>query len=165
MLRDTEGICGMHDTFRAFTETLHPKFEALMRMEPVKGMLPGEVRGSGIYLFSENGRHLYVGRTRDVRRRYGQHSRPSSKHNTVPFAFKLAREETGIVNADYRAGGQGRVTLSGQPEFAAAFSGALVRIRNMDFRFVSESDPTRQCLLEVYVSVVHSTPYNDFDTH
>jgi hypothetical protein len=35
----------------------------------------------------------------------------------------------------------------------------------MDFRFVSEPDPTRQCLLEVYVSVVHSTPYNDFDTH
>ncbi len=155
----------MHDRFRAFTEALHPKFEALMRMEPVQGLLPHEVRGSGIYLFSEQGRHLYVGRTRDIRRRYGQHSRPSSKHNTAPFAFKLAREETQNMAADYRAGGQGRVALSGQPEFAAAFSRALMRVRKMDFRFVAEADPTRQCLLEVYVSVVHGTPYNDFDTH
>lgn len=155
----------MHDRFRAFTDALHPKFEALMGMEPAKGILPGNVRGSGIYLFSENGRHLYVGRTRNVRTRYGQHSRPSSKHNTAPFAFKLAREETGITAADYRAGGRGRVALSAEAEFSAAFARAITRIRNMDFRFVAEPDPTRQCLLEVYVSVVHSTPYNDFDTH
>lgn len=87
----------MHETFRTFTENLHPKFEALMDMDPVKGVLPSSIRGSGIYLFSEGGRHLYVGRSRDVRRRYGQHSRPSSKHNTAPFAFKLAREETGNI--------------------------------------------------------------------
>jgi hypothetical protein len=155
----------MHETFRAFTDALHPKFEALMSMAPVKGVLPMEVRGSGIYLFSENGKHLYVGRTRNVRTRYGQHSRPSSKHNTAPFAFKLAREETGITAADYRAGGRGRVALSAEAEFSAAFARALARIRGMDFRFVAEPDPTRQCLLEVYVSVVHSTPYNDFDTH
>jgi predicted GIY-YIG superfamily endonuclease len=155
----------MHDTFRAFTENLHPKFEALMRMNPVKGILPHEVRGSGIYLFSEGERHLYVGRTRDVRRRYGQHSRPSSKHNTAPFAFKLAREETGNLAADYTAGGRGRLALSAETEFSAAFSRALARVRNMEFRFVAEPDPTRQCLLEVYVSVVHGTPYNDFDTH
>lgn len=69
------------------------------------------------------------------------------------------------MEADYRAGGDGRVTLSGDPEFAAAFGSALSRIRQMDFRFVAEPEPTRQCLLEVYVSVVHGTPYNDFDTH
>lgn len=155
----------MHDTFRAFTENLHPKFEALMRMDPVKGVLPSGVKGSGIYLFSEGDRHLYVGRTRDVRRRYGQHSRPSSKHNTAPFAFKLAREETGILLPDYSAGGRGRVALSAEEEFSAAFARSLARVRSMDFRFVDEPDPTRQCLLEVYVSVVHSTPYNDFDTH
>jgi hypothetical protein len=155
----------MHPAFLNFTEALHPKFEDLMRMAPVSGILPREIRGSGIYLFSEAGRHLYVGRTRNVRQRYGQHSRPSSKHNGAPFAFKLAREQTGRMDADYRAGGDGRVALSGQPEFAAAFARALARIRKMDFRFVEEADPTRQCLLEVYVSVAHGTPYNDFDTH
>jgi hypothetical protein len=35
----------------------------------------------------------------------------------------------------------------------------------MDLRFVEESDPVRQTLLEVYVAVVLATPYNDFDNH
>jgi hypothetical protein len=45
------------------------------------------------------------------------------------------------------------------------FKAAKVRIRAMQVRFVEESDPIRQMLLEVYVAVVHGTPYNDFDNH
>ncbi|NKC05296.1 GIY-YIG nuclease family protein [Ochrobactrum haematophilum] len=82
----------MHETFRAFTENLHPKFEALMAQAPVTdAILRPEFKGSGIYMFSEDGNSLYVGRTRDVRKRYGQHTRRSSGHNSAPFAFKLAR--------------------------------------------------------------------------
>jgi hypothetical protein len=35
----------------------------------------------------------------------------------------------------------------------------------MDLRFVEESDPTRQALLEIYVAVTLKTPFNDFDNH
>ena len=35
----------------------------------------------------------------------------------------------------------------------------------MELRFVEESEPLRQTLLEIYVAVVLKTPYNDFDTH
>jgi len=35
----------------------------------------------------------------------------------------------------------------------------------MDVRYVEETDPLRQALLEIYVSIVLKTPYNDFDTH
>ncbi|WP_222006947.1 GIY-YIG nuclease family protein [Rhizobium laguerreae] len=95
----------MHERFRAFTEDLHPKFEALMAQEPVvTGILPPEFTGSGIYMFSEVGESLYVGRTRDVRKRYRQHIRRSSGHNSAPFAFKLARYATGRVKAYYRPG-------------------------------------------------------------
>lgn len=48
----------MDPKFRAFADALHPKFEELMRMAPVSGILPREVKGSGIYLFSEAGKHL-----------------------------------------------------------------------------------------------------------
>lgn len=162
---DTESRYGMHEQFRAFTEDLHPKFEALMAQEPVlTGILRPEFSGSGVYMFSEAGESLYVGRTRDVRKRYGQHTRRSSGHNSAPFAFKLARNATGRVKADYRPGENSRAGLLLDPEFAAAFSNALERIRGMEFRFVSEPDPTRQYLLEVYVSVVCGSPYNDFDT-
>ncbi|MDW9378171.1 hypothetical protein GOD03_31405 [Sinorhizobium medicae] len=155
----------MHERFRAFTEDLHPKFEALMAQEPVvTGVLRPEFSGSGIYMLSEAGKSLYIGRTRDVRKRYGQHTRRSSGHNSAPFAFKLARHATGRVKADYRPGENSRAGLLLVPEFAAAFSDALERIRRMEFRFVSEPDSTRQCLLEVYVSVVCGSPYNDFNT-
>jgi hypothetical protein len=35
----------------------------------------------------------------------------------------------------------------------------------MDVRYVEETDPLRQALLEIYVSIILKTPYNDFDTH
>jgi hypothetical protein len=51
------------------------------------------------------------------------------------------------------------------PEFAAAFTEAKARVRQMHFRYVIEPNPTRQALLEAYVCIVLQTPYNDFDTH
>jgi hypothetical protein len=80
------------------------------------------------------------------------------------FAFKLARETTGQLAAAYSAEGS-RKALCVEPAFAEAFQQAKTRVRNMDLRFVEETDPTRQALLEIYASVVLRTRYNDFDTH
>lgn len=155
----------MHEKFRHYTETLHPKFEALVSQSPVTtGVLPPEIKGAGVYMFSEGGTNLYVGRTRNVRARYGQHTRLSSGHNSAPFAFKLARQMTGYLKAEYKAGEKSRAGLLMNAEFAAAFQQSLERVKRMHFRFVEEADPTRQCLLEVYASVVCGSPYNDFNT-
>ncbi len=81
------------------------------------------------------------------------------------FAFRLAREATGNLAATYRKGAASRAGLMGNEAFVNAFTNAKARIRAMDLWFVEESDPVRQALLEIYVSVVLSTPYNDFDTH
>jgi hypothetical protein len=35
----------------------------------------------------------------------------------------------------------------------------------MDIRFIEESDPVRQALLEIYVASALQTPFNDFDNH
>ena len=51
------------------------------------------------------------------------------------------------------------------PAFASAFEVAKARIRAMQVRFVEVADPIRQTILEVYVALALSTPYNDFDTH
>ena len=81
------------------------------------------------------------------------------------FAFRLAREHTGRLKPAYKAGTGSRKNLIEDPEFKAAFVAAKERIRGMEFRYVEESDPVRQCLLEVYCAVVLRTPYNDFDNH
>jgi hypothetical protein len=75
----------------------------------------------------------------------------------------LARERTGRLQASYSKK-DSREALQADPAFAAAFDEAKARIRKMDLRFVEEHDPLKQALLEIYVSIVLGTPYNDFNT-
>ena len=55
--------------------------------------------------------------------------------------------------------------MTKEPDFAEAFIAAKARIRKMDLRFVEETDPFRQALLEMYAAVALKTPHNDFETH
>jgi hypothetical protein len=154
----------MNENFKRTIEALHPKFESLIAMKPVKvATMPKDAPAKAIYLYSENGQHLYVGRTNHLRNRMRQHSIPAAQHNQAVFAFRLARDQTGRTVAAYSAEG-GRVALSKDPEFAQAFTAAKARIRDMDLRFVEETDPLRQALLEIYVAVALNTPHNDFET-
>lgn len=155
----------MHEHFKRYVESLHPSFERLMEMPPVKmSALPTKLPEKCVYLFSEGDQTLYVGRTRRLRQRLRQHSVAGAQHNQAVFAFRLAREMTGRLTAAYSAKGS-RVALSADPQFAEAFTQAKARVRSMDLRFVEETNPLRQALLEIYVSVVLGTKYNDFDTH
>ena len=155
----------MHPKFAAVVKSLEPKFRLLMRMKPVRyGALPKEMPLCGIYLFSDGKKHLYVGRSRSIRKRLGRHCRQGATYRMGALAFRLAREATGRLKATYRAEGS-RAQLMTDPMFSAAFDKAKTRVRKMDIRFVEEADPLRQCVLEVYVAVALGTPYNDFDTH
>lgn len=144
---------------------MHPSFERLTTMDPVAiSTLPRDAPSACIYLFSEGDRHLYVGRTKHLRQRLRQHSIPAAQHNQAVFAFRLAREMTGRLTATYNSEGS-RVALTSDPQFAVAFAEAKTRVREMQVRYVEETDPLRQALLEIYVAVVLGTPYNDFNTH
>lgn len=156
----------MDPKFIRVVEQLHPRFEALLQMQPCRdGKLPKGMPQQGIYLFSEGARHLYVGRSNSLRRRYGQHCNPASQHNQAVFAFKLAREGTGQVKPGYVPGATSRVGLSKTEPFMASFVAAKTRIRRMDYRFVEEADQTLQAILELYCAIALGCPYNDFNTH
>lgn len=155
----------MHPRFQEMVESLHPSFERLLAMEPLRGVAPSRATTpkSGVYLFSEGDRHLYVGRSNRIAERYRLHCGLSAKENQASFAWKLTAEVM-AHKATYRKG-EGRKDKILIPEFADAFTAAKARIRAMDYRFVEEGDQTRQALLEAYVCVALGTPYNDFDTH
>lgn len=157
----------MHEAFKQYAEALDPLFQRLIQMTPVTiATLPRDAPSRCIYLFSESGKHLYVGRThrQSLRKRCSQHSNPSAQQNQAVFAFKLAREMTGRRRPSYTAT-DSRKMLEADSEFKAAFTQAKERVRRMELRYVEETDPLRQTLLEIYVGVVLKTPYNDFDTH
>lgn len=156
----------MDRKFLAHVKALKPKLKALLAMKPVTPLsMPAMVPRAGVYLLSEGKRHLYVGRSNFIRRRIGRHSKPSATHRMAAFAFRLAREETGNTKASYKTGKGSRAGLMENAAFARSFKKAKERISRMQLRFVEESDPVRQGLLEVYVAVVLETPYNDFNTH
>ena len=156
----------MDAKFATFVESLAPKLAELIAMPPLKyGSLPLDMPKSGVYLFSEKQRHLYVGRSNTLRQRHGRHCRPGATHRQAAFAFLLAREQTGLTTASYRAGEGSRAGLMEQPAFRDAFIASKGRIREMEYRFVEETDQTCQALLEIYCAVVLGTPYNDFGTH
>lgn len=155
----------MNALFKSMVEMLEPSFQRLVASKAfTPRQLPGNLPEAGIYLLSEGDIHLYVGRSGRLRRRLQEHCRPSANHNTAPFAFRLAREATGFVKASYCEEGS-RTSLEKDRDFCAAFTAAKARVGNMDVRVVEETDPFRQALLEMYVSVSLVTPHNDFDNH
>ena len=157
----------MNSKFLDLIEETSPSFEQLMNMRPVRnGFFDEFTPKRGVYLFSErdNG-HLYVGRSNNIRTRYGGHCNPGATRHSASFAFRLARETTGKVKPSYERGPYSRESLMKDDEFLAAFNEAKARIRLMDFRFVEENHPIKQCILQIYTAIALETPYNNFDTH
>jgi hypothetical protein len=153
-------------SFLPYLETLDEKKGKLISSSAISSKIESPKSGSrGVYLFSENGIHLYVGRSNDIKGRYGRHCNPGATHTQAAFAFKLAREKTGYIKASYKKGPETRKELVKKPAFLKAFNSSKERLRNMDFRFVLETDPLKQCLLEIYCATCLDTKYNDFDNH
>jgi hypothetical protein len=89
----------MNIKFLQLIESLEPKFQNLINMAPLKyGSLPKNLPKRAIYLCSQKGEHLYVGRTNDLRARLRGHCSSASKHFSATFAFRIARQNsTGIT--------------------------------------------------------------------
>jgi hypothetical protein len=120
-------------------------------------------RQPGIYLFTEQGKHLYVGRTRKLRGRIRGHSKPTSRTNQAHFAVHLARE---TYQKEY--GEPPQKPFRNHTEFQRHFTAAKQRIAAMDVRYVltpPSSMDALQAVLEIYVALELQARYNDFATH
>jgi hypothetical protein len=155
----------MNKAFQAHVDALPDLLERLLAMPPVKVCeLPKAMPKHGVYVLTERSRHLYVGRSNRLKTRLGEHGRPSSPATKSAFVFRLAREATGRTKASYKPKGS-RNQLMQDARFRAEFVKAKERISQMNVRYVEESHPVRQALLEMYVALTLETPYNSFDNH
>ena len=141
-------------------------YEQLLDMYPLRAdVRPSPVpAAAGVYLLSEPNEHLYVGRTRNLRRRLRDHSSPSGSHHQATLAIKIARNETGQNKPTYQSAGSTADLLASSSTFSTAFDDAKARIRAMQVRYVEEREPVRQALLEIYAAVELGTYYNSFET-
>ncbi len=155
----------MNPRFRDFVEPLERKFQELISMSPVTyHTLPSQLPKRGIYIFSDGDDNLYVERSNRLRERLRGHCIPSATHYTATFAFRIAREKTGILKATYKKEGS-RPQLVADKAFNLAFMEAIKKVANMNIRYIEVNDPISQALLEIYIATVLRTPYNDFDNH
>jgi len=117
----------------------------------------------GVYVFYENDKALYVGRSNRLKKRLQEHGRLSSTHNSAPFAFNLAKEK--MQRAKEIPPYVRRKELEHAPGFDYAFFEAKNRVAEMKIRVMQIDDQVTQALFEIYAALALNTPYNDFSTH
>jgi len=117
---------------------------------------------SGVYVFYENDKALYVGRSNRLRTRLQEHGRLSSTHNSASFAFNLAKEK---MRAKGIPGYVTRKELEQAPGFDKAFFEAKNRVVQMKIRVIQVDNQVTQALFEIYAALALNAPYNDFSTH
>ena len=153
----------MNDEFRALVDELPGLLERLLNssLRPRRNL--GNLPRRGIYVFFEEGRPIYVGRSNRMKGRIQEHGRPSSTHNSAPFAFNVGKKAAGKKGVDVS---EKRAELEKDPTFAPLFSEAKERVSRMWVRVIEIDDPILQTLFEVYACIaLRTTEYNDFDTH
>lgn len=131
-------------------------------------------REHGVYLFTEAGRHLYVGRCglteraakkggghSNFRTRLAGHTRPSSGHNQATFAWRLAVE---AVDGRFEGLPTTRAELQLDSRFRQEFLCQKERVTAMEFRTVSIPDDFESYVFEPYAALMLDTPYNSWAT-
>lgn len=114
---------------------------------------------AGMYLFSERGRPIYVGQTRNLRQRLSNHCRPSGSHNQASFAFLLAKKAFGNYAGT-------RSQLEAEAKFIPLFTKAKARVARMPVSFIECADPELRTVFEVYAAGhLNTKKYNSFETH
>lgn len=150
--------------------------ETLLASE-VFGRGPGRKpppREHGVYLFTEAGRDLYVGRCglteraakkgvgySNFRTRLAGHTRPSSAHNQATFAWRLAVE---AVAGRWEDLPTTRLALGQDSRFRQEFIRQKERVTAMEFRVVAIADDFESYVFEPFAAMMLGTPYNSWAT-
>jgi GIY-YIG catalytic domain len=108
----------------------------------------------GIYLFSSHEVPIYVGQSRNLRKRLTQHTDSKSGRDQASFAFNLAKRsarEAGVPLTGSRS------VVESLPEFAAHFDHARKEVAEMEVQFIELHDPIERSLFEIYAALTFET--------
>jgi hypothetical protein len=135
---------------------------------------PTAPKQHGVYLFSEGGNDLYVGRCglterakkaekghSNFRTRLAGHSCPGSKHNSATFAWRLTFEKLGDA---VDAMPETRAALQDHSPFRVEFARQKARVTAMEFRVVEIKDDFESYVFEPYAARQLRTPFNSWAT-
>ena len=116
----------------------------------------------GVYVFYENGKPIYVGRSQNIPNRVLNHGRPSSGHNSATFAFLLAKEEYRKKQNNKKLT---RNALEQDPVFDKIYREQKERVFKMKIKAVEIESHEAEAIFEIYAAMRLKTKYNVFPTH
>ena len=151
----------MNAEFQAIIDQLEPLLTTLRCCAPVTWDNLGSLPQQGVYVFYENDRPIYTGRSRRIPQRIREHGGASSRHESATFAFKLFREAIG--EPEGHSSKYTRKEL--QDQHPEEYANQRQRVRSMRIRAVGISDPLVQTVFEIYAVIeLGTTSYNKFHT-
>ncbi len=122
-----------------------------------------QVPQKGIYVFFEDNKPIYVGRSNRLKKRLKEHSQRSSDHYSATLAFRIAKQI--LYKPQKKGGKQTNEQLMENKDFVEGFEAAKDRIAKAKIRFIEIEDQIEQAMFEIYASLALNTEFNDFNTH
>lgn len=151
----------MNAEFQAIIDQMEPLLMRLRCSDPLTWNNLRSLPQQGVYVFYENDKPIYVGRSRRIRQRIREHGGESSRHESATFAFKLFREVIG--EPEGHSSKYTRRQL--QDQYPEEYASQRQRVRSMRIRAVEINDPRVQNVFEIYAIVaLGTTHYNKFHT-
>jgi predicted GIY-YIG superfamily endonuclease len=139
----------------------------LKKLPPVPTSELQNIPKRGIYVFYEDNKPIYVGRSKNLRQRFRQHGQPSSDHHSATFAFMIAKQDAEKNGVKMKKNGKNktRKELQDDDHFSPYFINAKKRVSDMQVQVIPMEDAIEQTLFEVYAALELNTEYNKWDTH
>ena len=151
----------MNVEVQAIIDQMEPLLTRLRCCDPLTWDNLRSLPQQGVYVFYENDKPIYAGRSRRIRQRIREHGGESSRHESATFAFKLFREALG--EPEGHSSKYTRRQL--QDQYPEEYASQRQRVRSMRIRAVEINDPLVQTVFEIYAIIaLDTTHYNKFHT-
>ncbi|KII14796.1 GIY-YIG nuclease family protein [Phaeobacter sp. S60] len=122
---------------------------------------PAGFKIPAIYIFYENSKPVYVGRTNNLEQRLRAHV--TASHNSASFALKRTRKRhQEISKATYKTA-LSRSEITAHEIYGATFREEINNIKGMNFRFLEIKSHIEQYLTELYVTMALGLDTDGFD--
>ena len=122
-----------------------------------------QVPQKGVYVFFEDNKPIYVGRSNRLKERLKEHSSSSSDHYSATLAFRIVKKSALVLQITAKK--QTNEQLMKNSDFVKKFKAAKERISRVKIRYIPIEDQIEQAIFEIYTHLELDTELNDFNTH
>ena len=155
----------MNERFKKLTDRMPLYLQSLLEKPSIAIDDIGitQVPRKGVYVFFEDNKPIYVGRSNRLKERLKEHSQKGADHYSATLAFKIAKQNNSTLQGKERK--QTSEQLMKNRDFVEEFEAAKNRIARTKIRFIEIEDQIEQAMFEIYAHLALNTRYNDFRTH